>query len=280
MMRLPLLRNSSRLKPSSRSFASPPPVRPVRSSTTIVMRLSSFARLSASVRSRSSVSSSRSPVARPSRRLIGSPDSSSTSVPWGAMTSAPFAGTSGMVGFVAAMKIANRHRSSTRCSTLRTPSRARQMNRRMRPIPRRIAIAAVPDGLNLDLLFDARGLAGQFPQVVELRAPHVAAPLHLDLRDRRAVSLEHALHAFAVRHLAHRERGVEAPVALSDHDAFIALHALAVAFLHLHLHENRVARGELGDLARCAACFQIPDDLVHDCDLTSSSVPVRCGTRR
>src|SRR4029077_7485784 len=54
----------------------------------------------------------------------------------------------------------------------------------------------------LELLLDARSLARQIPQVVELRAAHAAAALDGDVTDRGAVRLEDALDALAVGDLA------------------------------------------------------------------------------
>ena len=106
-------------------------------------------------------------------------------------------------------------------------------------------------------------LPEQVTQVVELGATHVAATLHRDVVDARAVQLEHAFHALAVRDLAHGDRGVEAAVAARDHDAFVGLHALAVAFLHLHVHDDGVAGLEFRHLARGAFGFDLLDDVVH-----------------
>src|SRR5215472_2158478 len=98
-----------------------------------------------------------------------------------------------------------------------------------------------PRRANSDLLLDARRLACEVAQVIKLGAAHAAAALHHDVADRGAVGLESALDALAVRDLAHRERGVEPAVAARDHDAFVRLHALAVALDHLHLHDHGIA---------------------------------------
>src|SRR3984957_8526883 len=100
-----------------------------------------------------------------------------------------------------------------------------------------------------ELLFDPRGLARQIAQVVQLRATHATATLDRNLADRRAVSLEHALDALAVRNLTHGERRVESTVADGDDDAFIRLDTLTVAFDDLHLHDHGVTRLEVRDLA-------------------------------
>src|SRR5690606_34492061 len=91
----------------------------------------------------------------------------------------------------------------------------------------------------LQLLLDARGLARQFAQVIELRPAHIATALHLDAVDRGTVGLEYALDALAVGHLANGKGGVETPVTLGDHHAFKGLKTLAVAFFHLDLHDDR-----------------------------------------
>src|SRR5258706_537668 len=99
------------------------------------------------------------------------------------------------------------------------------------------------------LLANARLLAGEAAQVIELGAAHVAFALHLDGGERRRVGLERSLHALAARDLAHDEIGVEAAVALGDHHAFVGLLALLVALDHRDLHDDRVARREFRDLA-------------------------------
>src|ERR1700688_5066931 len=116
-------------------------------------------------------------------------------------------------------------------------------------------------GPGLDLLFDARGLAGQIAQVVQLRAPHTAAALDRNLGDARAVDRESALDALAVRNLAYRERGVETSIAARDDDAFIRLNALAIAFDHLDLHHDRIAGLERRYLAGHALGFECLNDV-------------------
>src|ERR1700731_2315863 len=60
------------------------------------------------------------------------------------------------------------------------------------------------------LLDDAGRFAAQAPQIIELGAPHLAAPHHLDRIDQRRIEREDALDAFAIGNLAHREVLVEA----------------------------------------------------------------------
>src|ERR1700704_5586645 len=143
--------------------------------------------------------------------------------------------------------------STMRCSTLRRPSRPRH---RPEKNERSVMMAS-------DLFLDPRGLAGQIAQVVELGAAHAAATLDGDLADGRAVGLEHALDALAVRDLAHRERGVESAVAARDHDTFVRLHTLTVPFHHLDLHHHGVAGLEVRDLAGHALLLDFLDYLAH-----------------
>src|SRR5713226_8859091 len=109
--------------------------------------------------------------------------------------------------------------------------------------------------LAFDLLADARALARELAHVVELRAAHVAFSLQLDRGNHRGVGLEGALDALARGHLAHRERGIDAAVFLGDHHALVGLYALALAFDDAHVHDHRVARGKLGELASHALDF-------------------------
>src|SRR5688572_13185739 len=159
------------------------------------------------------------------------------------MNSAPRAGSFGSPPLSAPMMKPKISSSSSRCRIRRSTSRPRHTPRKNPPT------AAMIPAKPSDLFFDAGGLAGQVAQVVELGAAHVAAALHRDAVDGRAVQLEHALHAFAVADLAHGHGGVEAAVAARDHDALVGLHALAVAFLHLHVHHDGVAGLELRHLA-------------------------------
>src|SRR5690606_34333522 len=96
-------------------------------------------------------------------------------------------------------------------------------------------------GVAGEVLLDARLLAFQAAQVVQLAGADGATALDLDRVDGRAVRLEHALDAVAVRNLAHGERGVEAGVLLADDHALVGLDALAVAFLDLDVDDDGVA---------------------------------------
>src|SRR5690349_20770353 len=92
-----------------------------------------------------------------------------------------------------------------------------------------------PPRAGSDLFLDPGRFARQVAQVVQLGASHAAPALHGDLADSGAVHLKDALDALTMRNLANGERGVEAAVALGNHDAFVRLHTLAVAFYDLHL---------------------------------------------
>src|ERR1700733_10280632 len=255
---LPLARNSRSAPASSASVGWVPPSSFSRSSATAWMRESPAATCSASVRSHSSVSSCSWPRACSKARWTGSPDSCSTSRPSGAISSAARAGTRGTPLCSTPTSTPTITSSTSRCSTLRRPSRPRHRpEKNERKVTR--ALPAKP----LDLFLDARGLAGQVAQVVELGAAHAAAALDGDVADGRAVGLEHALHTLAVRDLAHGEGGVQPAIAPGDHHTLVGLHALAVAFDHLHLHHHGVAGPELRHLARHALLVDFLDYLAH-----------------
>src|SRR5690606_6884190 len=104
-------------------------------------------------------------------------------------------------------------------------------------------------GVAGQVFLDARLLALQAAQVVQLAGADLAAALDLDRVDGRAVALEHALHAEAVGNLADRERGVQAGVLPADDHALVGLDALAVAFLDLDVDDDGVAGAEDGQFA-------------------------------
>src|SRR3984885_6114723 len=255
---LPLARNSRSAPASSASVGWVPPSSFSRSSATAWMRESPAATCSASVRSHSSVSSCSWPRACSKARWTGSPDSCSTSRPSGAISSAARAGTRGTPLCSTPTSTPTITSSTSRCSTLRRPSRARHRpEKNERKVTR--ALPAKP----LDLFLDARGLAGQVAQVVELGAAHAAAALDGDVADGRAVGLENALHTLPLRGLAHGEGGVQPAIAPGDNPTLVGLHALAVAFDHLHLHHHGVAGPEFRHLARHALPVDFLDYLAH-----------------
>src|SRR6266581_2056729 len=94
------------------------------------------------------------------------------------------------------------------------------------------------------LLDDAGRLAAQTAQVIQLGAAHLAAAHHGDRVDHRRHHGEYALHAFAVGNLAHREAFVKPATGAADADAFIGLHARAIAFDHLDVDDDGVAGPE------------------------------------
>src|ERR1041385_7228098 len=91
------------------------------------------------------------------------------------------------------------------------------------------------------LLGDARLLAAQSAQVIELGAAHLAAAHDLDRVDHRRIEREHALDALAVGNLAHREALVDAAAGARDAQTLISLQTRALALDDLHVHDEGVA---------------------------------------
>ena len=58
-------------------------------------------------------------------------------------------------------------------------------------------------GAGLQFFFDPGGLAGLVAQIVEFCPSDLASALYLDVGDHRAMGLEDALHAFAMRDFTH-----------------------------------------------------------------------------
>src|SRR5215471_13510540 len=94
---------------------------------------------------------------------------------------------------------------------------------------------------------DACRLAAPTAQVIELGAAYLAAAHDLDGIEHRRIERKYALHPLAVRNLAHREVLVHATARTADAHAFVRLDAGAVAFDHLHVDLQGVARLEVGD---------------------------------
>src|SRR6185437_15172424 len=107
------------------------------------------------------------------------------------------------------------------------------------------------------LLDDAGRLAAQIAQVIQLGATHLAAAHHLDRVDHRRHHREYALDAFAVGNLADRKALVEATAGAADADAFIGLHAGAVAFDHLDVDDQGVAGSEIRNRPRGGQLFEL-----------------------
>src|SRR6516165_5073097 len=100
------------------------------------------------------------------------------------------------------------------------------------------------DRLRGALLAQARGLAGASAKIEELRPADMPRLHHLDSFDARRVDRECALHADAVRHAAHGERGAGSLAALPDHHALKDLDALLLALDDLDVHAYGVPGGE------------------------------------
>src|SRR5829696_6182263 len=112
-------------------------------------------------------------------------------------------------------------------------------------------------------------------QVVELRAPDVAAGGHLDALDLRGVHGKCALDPHAEGLLAHGERLARArPLAL-DHDALENLRPPARALDHLEVDPHPVARVERGALAQLLPLEGVDDRAHH-----GEGAPARIRARR
>src|SRR5690606_12265449 len=122
------------------------------------------------------------------------------------------------------------------------------------------------------LFLDARRLAGQLAQVVQLGLAHVTATLDGDAVDQRGVGLEGTLDAHTAGDLAHGEGAVQAAVALADHHAFVGLQTGTVAFLHTYLNDHGVAGGEGRDLFAHLFSFDLLNDLVGHAVLLRQAV--------
>src|SRR5262245_1592597 len=97
-------------------------------------------------------------------------------------------------------------------------------------------------------LGNARLLAAQSAQIIELGAAHFAAAHEFDRVDHRRIEWEHALHAFTIGDFADGEVLVQPTSRAADANALIGLHAALVAFDNLHVDENGVARLEIRNL--------------------------------
>src|SRR5690606_21332054 len=117
-------------------------------------------------------------------------------------------------------------------------------------------------GFLLEFLGDARGLAGQVAQVVQLGLAHVAATLQRDAFDLVAVRLEGTLNTHTVGDLAYGEGRTQTTVALADDNAFEGLQTLAVAFLDAYLYHDGVAGAEFRHVGLHLCLFDFLDDLV------------------
>src|SRR5581483_174058 len=105
-------------------------------------------------------------------------------------------------------------------------------------------------------------LADTVAEVVELRAPHVAARGQLDALDLGRVQREHALDPHAEGLLAHRERLAGAVALALDHDALEDLDAPARALDDLEVNLHAVARSEARHTAQLRTLDRL-DDAAH-----------------
>src|SRR3954451_23052883 len=109
----------------------------------------------------------------------------------------------------------------------------------------------------LGLFDDAGRLAAQIAQVIQLSAPHLAASHHLDRVDHRRHHRKYAFHTFAIGNLADREAFVEPGTGSADADTFIGLHAGAIAFHHLDVDDQGVARSEFRNCLAGGQLFEL-----------------------
>src|SRR5258707_399433 len=106
------------------------------------------------------------------------------------------------------------------------------------------------DGRGLGLHFlDARGLAREVAQVVQLGAAHAATAHDVDLCQHGAVQREDALDTYTVGDLPDRERRAHAGSATRSADALEGLNALLLTFLDANVDTNGVTGAKGRDVA-------------------------------
>src|SRR5262245_16160769 len=126
---------------------------------------------------------------------------------------------------------------------------------------------------------DAGGLAAAAAQVIELGAAHLAAADHLDGVEHRRIERKHAFNAFAVGNLADREVLVHAVTGTPNAHAFVGLDTGAVAFDHLDVDLQGIARLEIryflaGGKLRHLLFFELFDQIHW---ISPSAAPVNAG---
>src|SRR5690606_11819151 len=103
--------------------------------------------------------------------------------------------------------------------------------------------------LATDVGLEARSLAAQVAEVVELGAPGAATPDDGDAVDEGRVDGEHALYALAERHLTDGDGAACALAVLAGNDdAFEGLDAAAGAFYPRVIRADGLARVEVGEV--------------------------------
>src|SRR5262249_20938505 len=125
-------------------------------------------------------------------------------------------------------------------------------------------------------LGNARLLAAQSAQIIELGAANFAAAHDFDRVDHRRIERKHALHALTIRDFADGEVLVQPAARAADAYAFVGLHAALVAFDNLHVDENGVARLEIRDFLASRELldllfFQLLDDVHREFSVGSAS---------
>src|SRR5690606_1983698 len=130
-----------------------------------------------------------------------------------------------------------------------------------------------------ELFLDARGLARPVAQVVELGTAHIATALDDDGGDQGRVQLEGPLDALARGDLAHGERGIQATVATGNDHALVRLDPLARTLDDIDVHDDGIARREVGDVLAQAGDFLLFEQLddVHFGSLGHRAAALRVG---
>src|SRR5690606_3708315 len=116
---------------------------------------------------------------------------------------------------------------------------------------------------SVELFLEPCGRAGQGAQTVQPGLAHGAAALDGNAVNRRGEGLEGTLDANTAGDLAHGERGVQTPVALTDNHAFKGLQTLTIAFLYFYLNNYSVTRCEHGDFTGHLLCFELGNNVGH-----------------
>src|SRR5262249_6336418 len=132
-----------------------------------------------------------------------------------------------------------------------------------RPEPARLGLGDRRRDLGDALLAQARGLAGEVAQVIELRASNATAADDLDALDAGRVQRERPLDAHALRDAADGEGRPRPFAALADDDALERLQPFLLALDDLHVHAHGVAGDEAVAVLLELSCFHEPNG-IHD----------------
>src|SRR5262249_44315685 len=126
-------------------------------------------------------------------------------------------------------------------------------------------------------LFEPRRLPFESPQMIELRAPRLARPHHVDPVDHLRVQRKDALHSIAEADLAHRDGLPHPGVMPRDHRPFKGLQSLFVALFDFDVHANRVARAKLGNIGAFLLVYKLCQQRVSHLPKSFSILQSRSG---